>query len=363
MSVLDFLFEGKPPTSVTTYGSTTENLPQWMSDYTQGLIAKANQVGAQAYQPYSGPRIAALNSDQQKAEEMTRSSVGIYQPWLAQAGALTQAAGAINAPGAAQPYMDQAAKRLPGNVQEYMDPYVGNVIDRAKLEANRNFEEKIQPRLNNQFTSAGQYGSSAHMREADRAARDLTEGLQSTSLGALSQAYQQASGQFQTDQGRQAQLASTAGNLAAAQANTGLEAGRQSAALGEASQALGMKDAGALSAIGAEQQQQQQRNLDLAYGDFQAQRDFPKQNVDWLSQVIRGMPQQTTTTKTETGLPPPGTTYGPSTVESIGSLITAGKGIYDIFQGNKARGGAVRRYAKGGLVRPRRPGALHWVTV
>lgn len=368
MSVLDFLFDGKPPTSVTTYGSTTENLPQWMSDYTQGLIAKANQIGAQPYQPYTGPRIAGTTPDQQRAQEVTRSSVGVYQPWLQQAGALTQAAGAIDAPGAAAPYMAQAGKRAPGNLQEYIDPYIGNVIDRAKLEANRNYDENIQPRLNNQFTSSGQYGSSAHMRESNRAARDLTEGLQSQAMEALSQAYGQAGSQFQSDQSRQAQLAGTAGDLATRQASTGLEAGRQSAALGESAQNQAFKDAGALSAVGSDIQQQQQRNLDLAYGDFQAQRDYPKQNVDWLSSVIRGIPTGSTKETTSTG---PASVYGPSTISQIGSLITAGKGLWDLWNNNpstaapagKAQGGAVRRYAKGGKVRARRPGALDWVEV
>ena len=45
MSILDFLFEGKPPQSVTTYGQTVENIPKWMSDYTQGLIARPWDIG------------------------------------------------------------------------------------------------------------------------------------------------------------------------------------------------------------------------------------------------------------------------------------------------------------------------------
>jgi hypothetical protein len=60
MAILDFLFEGKPPASVTTYGQTVENLPAWYSDYTQGLIARANAVAAEPFQTYGYPRIAGL---------------------------------------------------------------------------------------------------------------------------------------------------------------------------------------------------------------------------------------------------------------------------------------------------------------
>ena len=57
---LDFLFEGKAPPSVTTYGSTVTDMPKWLSDYTQGLIGKANAVAGEDYQAYGGPRLAGL---------------------------------------------------------------------------------------------------------------------------------------------------------------------------------------------------------------------------------------------------------------------------------------------------------------
>jgi hypothetical protein len=371
MGVLDFLFEGKPPTSVTTYGTNTASLPQWMSDYTQGLIAKANQVGAEPYQPYNAPRVAGFSGDQTKAQQMVRDNTGNYKPYFDEAGALASAGGNTDITGAAAPYMAAASKTLPGNVNDYMNPYVGGVINRAELEANRNFNENIMPTLDNKFTSSGQYGSSAHEREANRAARDLTEGVQSQSLGALSQAYNTAGTQFQADASRQAQLAATAGNQAQQEGALALQAGTLQGNLGEATQAAGLKDVAALDASGSEQQQQGQRNLDTAYGDFQAQRDFPKTQVDWLSSVIRGLPAPTSTSTTSTG---PASVYQPSALSQIGSILTAGKGISDIFNSDnsntpvKARGGYIRK-AKGGSVphstpgiRARRPGALNWVT-
>jgi len=82
MSILDFLFEGKPPQSVTTYGQTVENIPKWMSDYTQGLIARANAAAAEPYIPYGGPRISGFDPAQEEAFRMTEENVGAYQPYL-----------------------------------------------------------------------------------------------------------------------------------------------------------------------------------------------------------------------------------------------------------------------------------------
>ena len=57
MSVADFLFEGKPPPAVTSYGQSVEGMPKWLSDFTQGIAARANAIAAEPYQPYGGPRI------------------------------------------------------------------------------------------------------------------------------------------------------------------------------------------------------------------------------------------------------------------------------------------------------------------
>lgn len=331
MSLSSFLFEGKPPPSVTTYGSTTANIPQWMSDYQQGLIARANQIAAEPYQAYGGPRIAPFSPDTENAFALTRTAANAYQGPLAQALGLTEQAAQPGQGGlaTATPYMSTAARTFPGAVPEYMNPYVGNVIDRAKLEARRFYDESLSPSLNNKFTAAGQYGSSAHMREADRAARDITEGLQTKADAALSQAYTNAGQMFGQDQSRQLGLAQLAGQLGTTDQNTRLETARQLGALGQLQQQLGLTGAGALDMAGQQQQQQQQRSLDLAYQDFLRQTNFPRETVDWLSSVIRGMPAPQSTTTTSTG---PANAVGPSGLQQLGSTAAAIKGLYDLYK-------------------------------
>lgn len=326
MGVLDFLFEGSAPASVTTYGSTVESMPKWYSDYTQGLIAKANAVAGEGYQPYGGPRIAGFNQDQQQAFDMTRSNIGAYQPGIDTANAYTQQAGNTNLVGAAQPYMNAASGTTYGNIGNYMNPYVDQVIDRAGTLAGRQFNEKILPGLNSNFTRNGQFGSTAHQRQANESARDLAEGLQGDSRAALADAYKTAGTQFQADADRNVQLGTLAGNLGNAQGQLQLSAGDQSAKIGELLQNLGIKDAVSLQTIGGQQQAQTQKNLDLGYQDFEAQKNNPKETVDWLSTVIRGMQPGSTKTTTETG-PLAGSNYGPSLADNLGSLYSIWKGI------------------------------------
>ncbi len=341
MGVMDFLFEGSPPPSTTTYGTTVENMPQWMSDYTQALIARANMVAAEPYQAYQGPRVAGFDSDQTNAFDVIRNNIGNWNDEFdasktATGGALTQA----------MPYFNQAAQSTPDQIQKYMDPYVGNVIDRSKLEANRNWEESIMPSIRNRFITSGQSGSSGHQASLERAGRDVTEGLNSQAMAALSDAYKTAGTQFGQDASRQAGIGQNIGQL-------GLQTGSQLSGLAQLQQAMTGRDAAALQAVGDTQQQQTQRNMDLAYQDFQNQRDYPRQNVDWMSNIIRGLPHDTTSTTTSTG---PANVYQPSPISQLISMY----GLYKDVTG-KAHGGIVHRpaplsdqygrYAEGGKVR------------
>lgn len=322
MGVLDFLFEGSPPPSTTTYGSSTENMPQWLSDYTQALIARSNMVAAEPYQAYQGPRVAGFTDDQTNAFDVIRNNIGNWNDEFdasktATGGALSQS----------MPYFNQAAESTPENIQQYMDPYVGNVIDRAKLEANRNWDEKIMPAMESRFITGGQSGSSAHRVGLERAGRDVTEGLNSQSLAALSDAYRTAGTQFNADATRQGQVGQNIGNM-------GLQQGSQMAGLAQMQQQMAGRDASSLSMVGDANQQQTQRNLDTAYGDFQNQRDYPKQQVDWMNSVIKGLPHDTTTNTTATG---PANAYQPSPLSQLISLY----GLYKDV--TKAEGGVVRR--------------------
>lgn len=304
-------------------------MPQWLSDYTQALIARANAVAGEGYQAYQGPRVAGFTDDQTNAFDVIRNNIGNWNDEFdasktATSGALTQS----------MPYFSQAAQTLPGQVDKYMDPYVQNVIDRSKLEANRNWQENIMPGIEGRFITSGQSGSSGHQDMLQKAGRDVTEGLNSQAMAALSDAYKTAGSQYQTDAQRLAGIGQNVGQL-------GLQTGSQLSGLAQLQQQMAGRDASSLSMVGDAQQQQVQRNLDTAYGDFQAQRDYPRQNVDWMSSIIRGIPYDRSTSTTSTG---PANVYQPSPLSQLISLY----GLYKDVTG-KARGGVVHK-AHGGVI-------------
>jgi len=64
---------------------------------------------------------------------------------------------------------------------------------------------------------------------------------------------------------------------------------------------LDLQRIGALNALGAQQQADQQAILDQQYADFAAQRDYPQQQLAFFSNLLRGVNPaayagQTTTT-------------------------------------------------------------------
>lgn len=343
--VLDFLFEGRPPTSVTTYGQTVENIPKWLSDYTQGLIGRANVIAAEPYQGYEGPRIAGFSPDQLASFDMLRSNIGSWSPGMGYAAEATATGGSANPLNVAAPFIGQAAQMFPGAVEQYMDPYIGNVLDRQAELSQRQLTEQFLPELQNAFVGSGSFGGDRMIEMGLQGTRDIAEGLQGQQLGALSQAYGQAGQLFGQDMSRMLQAGTAAGALAGQTGELQLAAGSQMAGLMEALQAMQFRDTAGLEAIGSQQQQMGQSSLDLAYGDFLRQQNYPREMVDWMSQIVRGLPAPVATTSSQTG---PADVYGPSGLAQLAALYSTYKGLQN--SGGGARGGLVRAYSKGGKI-------------
>jgi hypothetical protein len=351
MSLLSFLFGGKPAPAANSYTSGANTLPTWLSDYSRGVLSQANAVGQTPYQPYPGQRIAGLNEDQTAGMDLVRGTVN-QGPNVIQ--------GAINAPGALQtaaPYMATAGQQWPDQVSRYMNPYMENVTSRAAQLTDRALNEKLLPSLARTFGGAGgqDVRSSAYLREADRGTRDLAEGLQAQNLAALAQGYTDSANIFNQDASRAGNLSAVAGQLANTDKTT-------QGNLGTALQSAQLRGAGALGTVGDTIQKQEQSNLDTAYQDFLAQRDYPKTQLSWMAGLPNQLPSDQAVTRATSA---PGTSFQPSGLAQLGSLATGVGGLLSLFKGQNMntgdgsidpraymkKGGRTRRYARGGNLR------------
>lgn len=274
------------------------SLPSWYEELLQDIAGRGYAASNVPYTPYGGQRLAPFTPQQQQAFDLTSQQVGQYKPMLQQAGALTQ----------------QSSTYDPNQLNKFLSPYTQGVVEEIGRLGNRNFQENILPQTMASFTGAGQFGSTRSQDAAARAARDVQADILGRQQGALQQAYQQAQGAYSDWAGK------------------GLAGAEQMAGLAKTGQSLGTADIAALGAAGKEQQQMGQQNLDWAYNQFQEQRDYPKQQLGWLSGLARGIPASSMGSTANYGIPQP----GPSTFSTVlGGLTQA--------LGTMKAGGRVRR--------------------
>jgi hypothetical protein len=132
-------------------------------------------------------------------------------------------------------------------------------------------------------------------------------------------------------------------------AQTGLQAAERLGALGTAQQAADLQRVAAQQSAGAQQQALEQQKLDAAYQQFTEMRDWEKNQLGFLSGLIRGTPFSTQQLQT-TSAP------GASTASQLASLGLGAYGLSSLL-GKKeggvvkmAKGGKVDGYADGGSV-------------
>jgi len=345
MAYIDFLNNGQLPTG-STYKSTTSEqvLPDWYTNYAMQLLSNQQAVSAQPYNLYQGPRVAEFSPTQQQAFDQTGQAAGAYQPALNAATQATQ--GAMAAPGGlntAQPYLTAAGGTSVGNINQYMNPYTDNVVNRIGELGTRNLNENIMPAIEGRYIQAGQlgYGSrdgnatpSGMMTDTARAVRDTSADILGQQTLAMQQGYTQAAGLASGDLSRQAGLATTAGSLGGQDLSRTLAGAGQLAEMGEKSQSLGLTGAGALSQVGATQQTQAQKNIDTAYGDFLRQQGYPQEQINAMLQTMGGVKAGVPIGSTEQGIVPiPGYQQQPGTLQTIGGSLTGLAGVISAFNG------------------------------
>lgn len=302
----------------------TENtIPEYFKPFLERTLQRGEDISNLPYQQYEGDRIAGFQPLQQQALDLTQQQVGNYQSNLNQANTMAGRAG-------------QALTDI--DMSAYMNPYQQNVIDIAKREATRQNDIAGLGRDYN-AQQAGAFGGSRHGVLDAEANRTLQQQLSDIQMQGSQQAYDRGVSAFQADR-------TAAG-----------QTGQLQSALAQATQALGKGDVSALSAMGGQQQAQQQSVLDQAAADFYAQRDAPKSELEWYSGILRGyQPQANVNEQRQTAA------AAPSVLGQLGSLGAAGLGMTNFSKGfNAAEGGPVpapEEFEEGGGVEDPEMGAF-----
>jgi hypothetical protein len=334
------------PSQPSTPEKTTQvaELPEWAKPYAKDTLAKGaalTDINKNPYQTYGGERIAGFTPLQQQSQQAAAS----MQP-SQQLGLGSNLAGAAGLGALGTNY--QAGNFYGGQfnsdaAKQYMNPYMQNVVDIQQREAQRQADIAGTQR-NAQAVGAGAFGGSRQAIMDAEAARNLATQKGDIQAQGLNAAYGQAANQFNQDYGRNLQaqqMGEQSRQYGAGLGMQGLQTALQSAGqLGQLGQTQYGQEMGInqlQNQYGAQQQQQQQRGLDVGYQDFLNQQNYPYKQLGFMSDMVRGLPlgQQSTSSVYQGS--------GPGMVQTLAGLGGAAYGFGK--SGLFADGGEVKTYA------------------
>tara|TARA_R110002012_G_scaffold160946_1_gene323030 strand:+ start:771 stop:2927 length:2157 start_codon:yes stop_codon:yes gene_type:complete len=330
--------EPAPAPAATTTVKQVSDLPEYFKPYVEELFATAQDVYDRPYKKYEGERLAPVSAEQKAAFAGLRDmfttvdeETGVRSFRDPTSEGFTEAT-RLSERGAKG--FDELAE---GEFQEtYMSPYKQAVTDIQVREAEKK-QEAMRRKRQGAARMANALGGGRFGAEQAMAGFYDQQLLDDIQKKGLQEAYDTGLKVFDSDR-----LAARAGAT-------------QRAGMTTDEFTSGLKGLGALQSTGETQRAIAQQPLDIKYEEFARQEQFPKQNLQELSGILRGFQVQPTTYQTSQQYKPP---------QSLGQqLLAAGtlgagisKGLGKSLLGNKA--GGVINAASGGTVSPNPQAAI-----
>ena len=348
-----------------TSTSYSTNLPEYAKPYYEQLMkstaqqvystdTSGNVTGVQPYQQFSGTtqlaggatstpgqRIAGFTPGQ---EAVQANVARLQQP--GQFGTATQGltGGAGLGYSAGLQGLGQALNYQPqqigtgqfgqGAASQYMSPYLMQSLApqlayQQQLYGQQNAVDALGSLGRGTFGGARQALVAAQNRQNQNMnlANILGQGLNT--------GYTQAQAQFNADQARALQAqqanqqalgqqAALAGQIGQAGLTAGLQGSQALGALGAQQQTADLARLQAQEASAAQTQALQQQQLNQAYQDYQTAQNYPKSQLEYLSNILRGNAGALGSTNVQY-------TPAPSTASQVAGLGLAGLGLYNVL--------------------------------
>jgi len=332
------------PTKTET---VTSNIPEWAKQYATDLLGfgaaltypKVNPATGKlesGFQPYARELVAGESPLQTQAyNDLSRMQVS---PQTAQATGFTGLA-ALQAQNLARynPLQEQnyyqSPIMQPGGLQQYMSPYMQNVVEEQKRQAIADYSRQI-PGMQAAATRAGARGGTREALLQSEARRNLGEQLGTIQATGLQNAYQQAAQQAAQDAQLRAQYGFSGAQLGEQSRQFGAGLGMQglqqqlaaAGQLGQLGQQQYQQSAGILGAqlgAGAQQQALKQKMLESNYQRFIDEMTYPYKQLEFMSNLLRGTPSSAETRNIYT--------QAPSTLAQISGLTGGVGGLFGSF--------------------------------
>ena len=332
------------------------NVPEYARPYVETMLGTAQQqiydyapdasgnmvpTTMKGYKPFSNDPSAYFAGASPMQTSARNAAANITTaPQLAGATGMAAEAGLRGLDTRYGPGQFGAATFNQGAAQQYMNPYMQSVVDMQQQEAQRQADIATTGR-NAQAVGAGAFGGSRQAIMDAEAARNLASQKGAIQSQGLNTAYTNAQQQFNADQARQQQaqqMYEQSRQYGAGLGMQGLQTALQSAgALGQLGQTQYGQQVGNINLqnqLGAQQQQEQQNILNQQIQNYATAQQYPMMQLSNMSNLLRGMPMQSTTVQ--------GYQAQPNALSQLGGLGLTAAGIAGLGGSGKAKGGRIK---------------------
>ena len=256
------------PSQPTEQKITQSNLPEYLQPYVTDLARRAQAVSNQGYVPYKGQRIAGFDPLQNQAFNQAK---GMQAKWGEFGG--DTAANYLSPYGVSVNDANKWGEFGQDDAKRYMNPYQQAVTDTAI----RKMQQQAQANMATaglKGAMSGGYGSSGNAIMDAMTARTLQQDVGDRQAQDRAAAYLNAQQMFGQDRQYYTNAMQNAQQMFGADRANAYQNIQQLQGLGGLRQGLG------------------QKKYDMAYADFLRQRDYPKEQLGFYSNIVRGLPQQ-----------------------------------------------------------------------
>ena len=273
----------------------TGETPEMQAERLALVDASRTLINQQATEPLPLQSVAAESGLQTLAGGLAESGIGVYQPYLEQAG--------YTMGDAQQTLMDSTAGLAgttqmydPNSAQAFFNPYENAAVQQALSDIQRQGAIQ-QAQQGSQAVGIGAFGGARQGIQESELTRNILNQQAQTAAQMRQAGYESAAQRSQNAFEAAKNRGQNAAQLGIAGGSALGTLGLQEASLGELSQNLNMNDINTAMTIGRQQQQQQQLGLDASYNNQMSLYNAPYQNLQFMSDILRGVPssQQTIT--------------------------------------------------------------------
>ena len=285
-------------------GSTnTQGLADWAAPYITNYLGQAQALSNTPYQTYQGPLTAGESGLQ------TQAFTGLGSLTVPSSiGTAATTAGNIGTAAQGMTYTPTTTSFDATQAQQYMNPYLQMSLN-PQLEEARRQSQITQAQNAAKLTQAGAFGGSRQAIMDAENQRNLGTNLANITGQGYNTAYTNAMQQFNADQARKAQEAQFGANYGLQGLQTGLQAAQAQGNLGNIQNAAQLGNINAQLAGGAQQRGITAEGTAADLAEFEKQRQFPYQQVQFQRDMISGLPTGSVTNT-------------PGQLSGIGSLLS-----------------------------------------